>query len=527
MSAMSELNFFLGLQVLQKEDGIFLSQDKYVRDILKKFGYSDVRSSNTPMNKENPWGKDETGKDVDLHFYRSMIGSLMYLTTSRPDIMFSVCAYARHQVTLKECHLHTVKRIFRYLKGHPKLGLWYPKESPFGLVAYSDSDYGGATQDRKSTTKGYQFFGRRLISWQCKKQTIVATSTTEAEYFATASGYDAPIKGRRLDEGEEAAERVSDDTEEMATVLTSIDAASILTSEGVQVVPTATEVATASIAWDAEIARIHVEEELQMLIDGLDRNNETVAKLSKESPSQRKLQKDFYMSVLKSHAGWKARHFKGMTLEEIKEKFDPVWKPFQDFIPIGSNEEEERFKREGVRLEQDNSKKLKTSEEVPEEKLKEMMELILVEEVYVEALQVKHPIIDWEVHTEGERSYWKIVRLGGSTTSYQFFVDLLKHFDREDLNQLWALVKETLNIRQATSDKEIELWVELKRLDKFPLPEQLSTAYEDKFPLLIQSDATVKKIALLLKIGVSHGQRHIYIIQRRMIVTQLFRESVL
>nr|GFA22845.1 retrovirus-related Pol polyprotein from transposon TNT 1-94 [Tanacetum cinerariifolium] len=186
--AMSELNFFLGLQVLQKEDGIFLSQDKYVRDILKKFGYSDVRSSNTPMNKENPWGKDETGKDVDLHFYRSMIGSLMYLTTSRPDIMFSVCAYARHQVTLKECHLHTVKRIFRYLKGHPKLGLWYPKESPFGLVAYSDSDYGGATQDRKSTTKGYQFFGRRLISWQCKKQTIVATSTTEAEYFATASG---------------------------------------------------------------------------------------------------------------------------------------------------------------------------------------------------------------------------------------------------------------------------------------------------------------------------------------------------
>nr|GFA18068.1 hypothetical protein [Tanacetum cinerariifolium] len=338
---------------------------------------------------------------------------------------------------------------------------------------------------------------------------------------------DAPIKGRRLDEGEEAAERVSDDTEEMATVLTSIDAASILTSEGVQVVPTATEVATASIAWDAEIARIHVEEELQMLIDGLDRNNETVAKLSKESPSQRKLQKDFYMSVLKSHAGWKARHFKGMTLEEIKEKFDPVWKPFQDFIPIGSNEEEERFKREGVRLEQDNSKKLKTSEEVPEEKLKEMMELILVEEVYVEALQVKHPIIDWEVHTEGERSYWKIVRLGGSTTSYQFFVDLLKHFDREDLNQLWALVKETLNIRQATSDKEIELWVELKRLDKFPLPEQLSTAYEDKFPLLIQSDATVKKIALLLKIGVSHGQRHIYIIQRRMIVTQLFRESVL
>nr|GFD06752.1 putative mitochondrial protein [Tanacetum cinerariifolium] len=86
-------------------------------------------SSNTHMDKENPWGKDETGKDVELHLYRSMIGSLMYLTASRPDIMFVVCACARHQVTPKECHLHAVKRIFRYLKGHLKLGLWYPKAS--------------------------------------------------------------------------------------------------------------------------------------------------------------------------------------------------------------------------------------------------------------------------------------------------------------------------------------------------------------------------------------------------------------
>nr|GEX53948.1 hypothetical protein [Tanacetum cinerariifolium] len=128
MSAMGELNFFLGLQVLQKKDVIFLSQDKY--------------------------GKDGIGKDVDLHLYRSMIGSFMYLTASRLDIMFAICAYARHQVTPKECHIHAVKRIFRYLKGHPKLRLWYAKESLFDLVAYSDSDYGGATQDRNSTTRG-------------------------------------------------------------------------------------------------------------------------------------------------------------------------------------------------------------------------------------------------------------------------------------------------------------------------------------------------------------------------------------
>nr|GFC66928.1 uncharacterized mitochondrial protein AtMg00810-like [Tanacetum cinerariifolium] len=130
--------------------------------------------------------------------------SLMYLTASRPYIMFAVCACARHQVTPKDCHLHSVKRIFRYLKGHPKLGLWYPKASPFDLVAYSNSDYGGAFQDRKSTIGGSQFLGRRLISWQCKKQTIVATSTTEAEYVAAASCYGQVlwIQNQLLDYGE-------------------------------------------------------------------------------------------------------------------------------------------------------------------------------------------------------------------------------------------------------------------------------------------------------------------------------------
>nr|GEW78076.1 hypothetical protein [Tanacetum cinerariifolium] len=919
MSAMGELNFFLGMQVLQKKDGIFLSQDK-------------------------------------------------------------------HQVTPKEFHMHVVKRIFRYLKGYPKLRLWYPKESPFDFVAYSDSDYGGASQDRKSTTKGCQFLGRRLISWQCKKQTIVDTSTIEAEYVPPASGcgqvlwiqnqlldyghhfirdcfekklisvdhihtdenvadlltkpFDAgrfqylvvehamrgsvkwdhiiyttfslsvPIKPfyplynpnntvsmarlafcdyhnmiailekyehntdfhqivdfveashLRKDcplfpsmlvticEGsgtltkphhtptpeatpsplhelsslslppvtteplptvipsdtpplkqytrrtriaqssvlppvaDEPASPLGDDSQgkafptdsgfeadqdranitktstlpsdstprvtsvaadegnmqhklteltdfytrlqrqqaEMASkinaqeleisqlkarvmLLEDKDGAAPILSSGVSVsispvtkvyvaevptgsgsIPTASPpgtgvptggvstgsdvVSTASpifttatvatpytrrkgkekmvesdtpknkklqeqidvqvaseleeemardaqrmneqIARDAKIARIHAEEELQMMIDGMDRNNETVAKYLQEyhqfavelpigrrielisdlvkyqdnyakvlkfqtqqrKPLSRKQQREFYMLVLRSHAGWKAKHFKGMTLEEIKEKFDPVWKQMQDFIPIGSKEEREIFKRKGLRLEQDSPKK---------------------------ALQVKHPIIDWEVHTEGERSYWKIIRLGGSTTSYQFFMDMLKHFDKEDLNQLWALVKETLNIRPAASDKEKELWVELKRLYEpyvkdqlwthtqnlmhapvewklydtcgvhhviskdqemfmlvekdyplrkglaivmisyklqgrivgnkmlkaFPLP-VMSFHCQKKFPLLVRKvpllkirDVTAEKIALLMKTEVSHGQRHIYNIQRRVTVTQL------
>nr|GEY25058.1 hypothetical protein [Tanacetum cinerariifolium] len=403
------------------------------------------------------------------------------------------------------------------------------------------------------------------------------------------SGDDAPIKGRSLDE---AAEKGSNDTEEIVNVLTSLDALTVLSSEvakvptssgsipiagppatgvptGSDMIPTASPIFTTAtestpyirrkgkekmvesdtpkkkkLQEDAEITRIHAEEELRMMINGLDKNNEVIAKHLQE----------YYQAAADLSIGEKielinelTKHFKGMTLKEIKAKFDPVWRRIQDFIPIGSKEEAERLKRKGCRLEPDSAKKLMTSEEVPKVKLKEMMELIPVKEVYVEALQVKHPIIDWEVHTGGERSYWKIIRLGGSTTSYQFFVDLLKHFDREDLNQLWGLVKETLNIRQATSDKEMELWVELKRLYKpdvkdqlwthtqkmmhapvewklyntcrvhhvtskdqeifmlvekdYPLrKEQFPTANEDKLPLLSQSDAAAKELCTAAKV---------------------------
>nr|GEX74714.1 uncharacterized mitochondrial protein AtMg00810-like [Tanacetum cinerariifolium] len=145
-------------------------------------GKIDGKSASTPIDTENPLLKDPDGEDVDVHTYRSMIGSLMYLTLSRLDIMFVVYTYARFQVTPKASHLHAVKRIFRNLKGKPHVGLWYPKDSPFNLVAYSDSDYAGASLDKNSTTRGFQFLGCKLISWQCKKQTVVATSSTKAEH---------------------------------------------------------------------------------------------------------------------------------------------------------------------------------------------------------------------------------------------------------------------------------------------------------------------------------------------------------
>nr|GEV50941.1 putative ribonuclease H-like domain-containing protein [Tanacetum cinerariifolium] len=178
-------------------------QDKYVADILKRFDFSSVKTTSTPIESNKALIRDEKAADVDVYFYRSMIGSLMYLTDFRPDIMFVVCACARFQVTLKVSHLHAVKRIFRYLKGQPKLGLWYPRDSPFDLEAFSDSDYAGASLDMKSTTGGCQFLDKRLISWQCKKQTIVANSTTEAEYVAAVNccGQVLCIQNQMLDYG--------------------------------------------------------------------------------------------------------------------------------------------------------------------------------------------------------------------------------------------------------------------------------------------------------------------------------------
>nr|GEV79860.1 uncharacterized mitochondrial protein AtMg00810-like [Tanacetum cinerariifolium] len=153
MSYMGELNFFLGLQVKQKDNGIFISQDKYMADTLKKFDFINVKTVSTLMEPNKAFIKDAQAEDVDVNLYRSMIESLMYLTASRPDIMFAVYACARFQVTPNTSHLHAMKRIFRYLKGQPKLGLWYPKDPPFDLDAFFDSDYAGPSLNKKSITR--------------------------------------------------------------------------------------------------------------------------------------------------------------------------------------------------------------------------------------------------------------------------------------------------------------------------------------------------------------------------------------
>ena len=187
MSMMGELNFFLGLQIKQSSEGTFINQAKYTKELLKRFGMIEAKPLGTPMGTSIKLDKDENGKNVDEKLYRGMIGSLLYLTASRPDIMFSVCICARFQSCPKESHLVAVKRIFRYFIETYDLGIFYPRGVAFELNGFSDADYAGCRIDRKSTSGTCQFLGHSLVSWSSKKQNSVALSTAEAEYVAAGS----------------------------------------------------------------------------------------------------------------------------------------------------------------------------------------------------------------------------------------------------------------------------------------------------------------------------------------------------
>ncbi|GKD48204.1 retrovirus-related pol polyprotein from transposon TNT 1-94, partial [Tanacetum coccineum] len=183
MSKMGELKFFLGLQVLQYPHGIFISQSQYAIELLKKHGLDECISMSIPMATER-LDTNLQGTLTDQTTYRRMIGGLMYLTTNRPDIAFATFVCARYQARPTVKYLKEVKRIFRYLRQSYNMGLWYPKDFRFELIAYSDADHAGCIDDCKSTLGGLQFLGGKLVSWSLKKQDCTAMSTTEAEYVS-------------------------------------------------------------------------------------------------------------------------------------------------------------------------------------------------------------------------------------------------------------------------------------------------------------------------------------------------------
>jgi hypothetical protein len=187
MSVMGELQFFLGLQIKQSKQGTFVHQSKYTKVIVRKFKIEDSEAMAMPMSTTTTLDADEEGEHVDQKESRSMIGSLLYLTATRPNIQFSVCLCARFQASPRTLHRQAVIRIFRYLLHTPDFGLWYSTSSSLALLAFSDADFAGCRFDRKSTSRTCQFLGSSLVSWSSRKQSSIAQSTTEAKYVATAS----------------------------------------------------------------------------------------------------------------------------------------------------------------------------------------------------------------------------------------------------------------------------------------------------------------------------------------------------
>ncbi|GJZ70910.1 retrovirus-related pol polyprotein from transposon TNT 1-94 [Tanacetum coccineum] len=184
MSMMGQMSFFLGLQVSQSPRGIFINQAKYALETLKKYGMDLSNPVDTPMVDRLKLDEDLMGIPVDQTRFRGMVGSLMYLTASRPDLVFAVCMCARYQAKPTKKHFEAIKRVFRYLKGTINMGLWYPKDNAMSLTAYADADHAGCQDSRRSTSGSAQFLGDRLVSWSSKKQRSTAISTTEAEYIA-------------------------------------------------------------------------------------------------------------------------------------------------------------------------------------------------------------------------------------------------------------------------------------------------------------------------------------------------------
>nr|GEV26131.1 hypothetical protein [Tanacetum cinerariifolium] len=198
MSMMGEMTFFLGLQVNQSPCGIFINQSKYMLEILNKYGIESCDPVGTPMEIKDKLDLDQNGTPVDAMKYRSMIGALMYLTSSRPDIVHATCLCARYQAKPTEKHLKKVKRIFRYLRRTVNTGLWYMKDSGFELTGFSDADYAGCKDTFKSTFGGAQFVGEKLVSWSSKKQDCTALSTAKAEYVSLSACYRFNYLVRRL-----------------------------------------------------------------------------------------------------------------------------------------------------------------------------------------------------------------------------------------------------------------------------------------------------------------------------------------
>nr|GEX19788.1 putative ribonuclease H-like domain-containing protein [Tanacetum cinerariifolium] len=453
-------------------------QDKYVAEILRKIGLNDEKSASSPIDTKKPLLKDPDGEDVDVHTYRSMIGSLMHLTSSRPDIMFVVCACAHFQVTPKASHLCAVKRIFRYLNGKPHLGLWYPKDSPFNLVVYSNSDYAGASLDKKSTTRGCQFLGCRLISWQYKKQTVSNTSSTEAEYVAASSccaqvlwtqnqlldyGVGKGFSGvnTALFEGMLVQQQAANDVDDvvadnvLANDVCDVVADDVIADDVADVVAHADEGIIAKIDADKDVTLEEVAAKVDTAKDAkddkleLDELREVIEVDDVIEQVKRKEKEDnavLRYQALKRKPQIEAQDRKNIMLEE---------------------EASRALKRKTKSSEQQAVEKQKLDEEV--EELKKHLKIVPNDEddVYTEAtpLALKFPVVDYQIHTANNKPYYKVIRADGTHHLFLSFLRLLRNFDREDLEVLWQIIQERFASSKPNNFTDDFLLATLKQYD--------------------------------------------------------------
>ncbi|GKD07036.1 hypothetical protein Tco_1186721 [Tanacetum coccineum] len=189
MSMMGQMSFFLRLHIFQRPRGIVQNQTKYASEIIKKYGFLTSDSVDIPMVEKSKLDEDLQGTPVYATLYRGMIGSLMYLTSSRPDLIYTVCLCARYQEKPTEKHLNAVKRVFRYLKETINMGLWYSKDTGMYLTVYADADHVGCQDTRRGTSGSAQFLGDKLVTWSSKKQKSIAISSTKVEYIALSGRY--------------------------------------------------------------------------------------------------------------------------------------------------------------------------------------------------------------------------------------------------------------------------------------------------------------------------------------------------
>nr|GEU37334.1 uncharacterized mitochondrial protein AtMg00810-like [Tanacetum cinerariifolium] len=455
MSSMGELTFFLGLQVTQKDDVIFISQDKYVHEILKNFDFSTMKTASTPIETSKPLIKDENAEDVDVHLYRSTIGSLMYLTSSRPDIIFDVCACVRFQVTPKVSHFHVMKRIFRYLKGQPKLGLWYPKDSPFDLKAYTDNDYVGASLYRKSITGEtanfadiVDFLNTNPISY------IIISTQKDPKHRKTkrrATKISQSSRPTTLVADETVHKERGDKVERALTTAPSLyveqDNGTINRTQSTTIPNKPIPQGTMMVA-DHELAErlqaeeqgeLTIEERSKLFVELINQRKKHFERLRAEEkrrkPTTNAQKRNQMCTYLKNMAGFTHYQLKNKSFEEVQKAFDNTMSWVNSFVPMDSEVVKDRAKgsetraegsskRVGKELESDKSKKQKLDEKVEAEEDND------------------------QEHAE-MKMYMKIVSDD-------------ENIDKEDLETLWKLVKAMYGNTKPEEAYERLLWGDLK-----------------------------------------------------------------